>query len=221
MKRSLAAPTVETRVHYWPGLIDMLTSMLMFLLLLYFVESNFGSASAQLAIARQKQAQFVAAFRQEFSAEIAAAQVADSADLSLLQIRFGDGVLFDPGSYQLHPRGAELLRRLASVFHQVDEAAAGALYEQIQVEGHTDDLPFRRPTYPRDNWELSTARATTVMRFLTGGSRALEEQRFSVNGYAQNRPVSELRGRNRRIEVRIYFSGRLSGTAASAAPGTR
>ena len=217
MKRTLAALTVETRVNYWPGLIDMLTSMLMFFLLLYFVESNFGSASAQLAIARQKQAQFVEVFRQEFSAEIAAGQVADSADLNLLQIRFGDGVLFDPGSYRLHPRGAGLLRRLASVFHQVDGTAAGALYEQVQVEGHTDDLPFRRPAYPRDNWELSTARATTVMRFLTGGSRALEERRFSVNGYAQNRPVSERRSRNRRIEVRIYFSGRLAGAAAAGA----
>jgi chemotaxis protein MotB len=214
MKRSLAAPTVETRVNYWPGLIDMLTSMLMFFLLLYFVESNFGSASAQLAIARQKQAQFVAVFRREFGAEIAAGQVADSADLNLLQIRFGDGVLFDAGSYQLHPRGADLLRRLASVFHQVDGAAAGELYDQVQVEGHTDNLPFRRPAYPRDNWELSTARATTVMRYLTGGSQALEERRFSVNGYAQNRPVSDLRGRNRRIELRIYFSGRLSGASA-------
>lgn len=207
MKRSPAAATVETRVNYWPGLVDMLISMLMFFLLLYFVESNFSSASAHLAIAQQKQAQFVTVFRQEFGAEIAAGQVADSAVLNLLQIRFGDGVLFAPGSYQLHPRGARLLRRLATVFHRVDAEAAGALYDQVQVEGHTDGLPFRRPAYPRDNWELSTARATTVMRFLTGGSRRLEERRFSVNGYAQNRPVSGRHSRNRRIELRIYFSG--------------
>ncbi|MFL5539157.1 MAG: flagellar motor protein MotB [Longimicrobiaceae bacterium] len=218
MKRALAAHGVSTRVNYWPALIDMLTSMLMFFLLVYFVESNFGSASAQLAIARQKQSQFVAVLHREFAAEIAAGQVADSANLNLLQIRFGDGVLFAPGSYELHPRGAALLARLRTVFHQVDGPGRGRLYDQIQVEGHTDDLPFRRPAYPRDNWELSTARATSVMRFLTRGARPLEERRMSVNGYAQNRPVSGRRSRNRRIELRIYFSGQLPAAPAPDAP---
>jgi flagellar motor protein MotB len=208
MKRALASSLVNTRVHYWPGLVDMLTSMLMFFLLIHFVESNFSSASAQLALARQKQSLFTTVLHQEFAAEIAAGQVADSANLSLLQIRFGDGVLFEPGSYELHPRGAALLLRLRDVFHRVDGQGAGPLYDQIQIEGHTDDLPFRRPAYPRDNWELSTARATAVMRFLTRGRRPLEERRMSVNGYAQNRPVSGRRSRNRRIELRIYFSGR-------------
>jgi flagellar motor protein MotB len=209
MQRTPAASLVNTRVHYWPGFIDMLTSMLMFFLLIYFVESNFGSASAQLAIARQKQGLFASVLHREFAAEIAAGQVADSANLNLLQIRFGDGVLFEPGSYELHPRGAALLRRLRGVFQAVDATGEGPLYDQIQIEGHTDDLPFRRPAYPRDNWELSTARATSVMRFLTRGARPLEERRMSVNGYAQNRPVSGRRSRNRRIELRIYFSGRL------------
>lgn len=218
MKSSLAAQGVNTRVHYWPGLIDMLTSMLMFFLLIYFVESNFSSASAQLAIARQKQALFGSVMHQELAAEIAAGDVSESTNLNLLQIRFGDGVLFAPGSYELHPRGAALLRRLRTVFHLVDGRGDGLLYEQIQVEGHTDDLPFRRPSYPRDNWELSTARATAVMRFLTRGAEPLDEGRMSVNGYAQNRPVSERRSRNRRIELRIYFSGRLAGDAAAPAP---
>jgi flagellar motor protein MotB len=218
MKSALAAHGVNTRVNYWPGLIDMLTSMLMFFLLIYFVESNFGSASAQLAIARQKQAQFVSVLHQEFAAEIAAGQVADSANLNLLQIRFGDGVLFEPRSYQLHPRGAALLGRLRTVFHRVDGRGEGRLYDQIQVEGHTDDQPLRGTAYPRDNWELSTARATSVMRFLTRGAQPLEERRMSVNGYAQNRPVSERRSRNRRIELRIYFSGRVAGAAAPSTP---
>jgi flagellar motor protein MotB len=215
MKSTPAAATVDTRVNYWPALIDMLTSMLMFFLLIYFVESNFSSASAQLAIARQKQAQFVGVLHQEFAPEIAAGQVADSADLNLLQIRFGDGVLFEPGRYHLSPRGAALLRRLATVFHRVDLAASGPLYQQIQVEGHTDDLATRHAEYPRDNWELSTARATAVMKFLTRGSRPLEERRMSVNGYAANRPVSTRRSRNRRIEIRIYFSGQLPRPAAA------
>lgn len=211
MKTTLAAPSIDTRVNFWPGLIDMLTSMLMFFLLLYFVEHNFNAASAELAIAKQKQARFVSVLHEEFSDEMRAGQVGDSTQLNLLQIRFGDGVLFEPGSYQLHPRGAALLRRLATVFQRVNVASSGPLYEQIQIEGHTDDLPFRRPDYPHDNWELSTARATAVMKFLTHGDRPLEERRMSVNGYAQNRPVGTRRSRNRRIEIRIYFSGRPPG----------
>lgn len=209
MEHATGRRGVRTRVNYWPGLIDMLTSMLMFFLLVYFVESNFSSASAQLAAAREKQARFVAVLREEFAEEIRSGQVEASPELNLLQVRFGDGVLFEAGRYELHPRGAALLRRLAAVFHRVDGGAGEVLYDQIQVEGHTDDLPFRRAAYPRDNWELSTARATAVMRFLTRGPDGLEEGRMSVNGYAQNRPVSERRSRNRRIEVRVYFSGRL------------
>ncbi|HEX8455038.1 MAG TPA: OmpA family protein [Longimicrobium sp.] len=216
MHTTRGAPTVHTGINYWPGLIDMLTSMLMFFLLIYFVEHNFSSASAELAVARQKQARFVAVLHEEFAHEIRNGQVADTAVLNLLQLRFGDGVLFEPGRYELHPRGAALLRRLAIVFQRVDVAAAGPLYQQIQVEGHTDDLPFRRSSYPHDNWELSTARAMSVMKFLTRGARPLEERRMSVNGYAQNRPVSKRRNRNRRIEIRIYFSGQRSGTDSPA-----
>jgi len=72
MRNALAGSLVNTRAHYWPGFIDMLTSMLMFFLLIYFVESNFSSASAQLAVARQKQALFVSVLHEEFAAEMAA-----------------------------------------------------------------------------------------------------------------------------------------------------
>lgn len=203
-----AASALHTRINYWPAMIDMLTSLLMFFLLIYFVEHNFSAGSAELFVARQKQAQFADILEREFSREIAAGQVAYSADLKRLQIRFGEGVLFRPGEHELLPQGKRLLGRLTRVFHSLDPRGA-QLYEQIQVEGHTDDVPARRPYYPHDNWELSTARATSVLRYLTRGARhPLDEQLMSVNGYAENRPVSRTRSLNRRIEIRIYFSGR-------------
>lgn len=215
MSTARAASALHTRINYWPAMIDMLTSLLMFFLLIYFVEHNFSSASAELAIARQKQAQFAGELQREFSREIAAGQVAYTADLKLLQVRFGEGVLFRPGEHELLPQGRRLLGRLAGVFGGLDERGA-QLYEQIQIEGHTDDVPARRRDYPHDNWELSTARATSVLRYLTRGARQpLEEGRMSVNGYADNRPVSRDRDLNRRIEIRIYFSGR---PAAGARP---
>lgn len=209
MMRATHAPlTVDTRVNFWPALIDMLTSILMFFLLVFFVEQNFSSASAELAFARQKQAGFRSVFRGEFRDEIAAGQVADSAELNQLRIRFGDGVLFEPGRYELSPRGRALLERLARVFHGVD-ASGTHLYDHIQIEGHTDDTGMEHGAYPRDNWELSTARAMSVLKYLTRrATPPLRERRMSVNGYAQNRPISERRSRNRRIEIRIFFSGR-------------
>jgi flagellar motor protein MotB len=195
-------------VNFWPALIDMLTSILMFFLLVSFVEHNFSAASAELAFARQKQAGFQFVFHNEFHDEIASGQVADSADLNQLQIRFGDGVLFEPGRYELSPQGERLLERLARVFHGVD-ASGTRLYDQIQIEGHTDDMEMQHGTYPHDNWELSTARAMSVLKYLTRRAHPpLRERRMSVNGYAQNRPIAQRRSRNRRIEIRIFFSGR-------------
>jgi len=215
MSTHRAASALHTRINYWPAMIDMLTSLLMFFLLIYFVEHNFSSGSAELAIARQKQALFGRVLGQEFAGEIAAGQLAYSADLKLLQIRFGEGVLFRPGDHELLPQGRRLLGRLASVFHSVREPGA-QLYEQIQIEGHTDDVPARHTRYPHDNWELSTARATSVLRYLTRSvRRPLDEGLMSVNGYADNRPVSRDRNLNRRIEIRIYFSGK----PGPAAPG--
>lgn len=212
MSTHRAASSLHTRINYWPAMIDMLTSLLMFFLLIYFVEHNFSAGSAELAVARQKQAQFAAGLKREFPGEIAAGQVAYSADGKLLQVRFGEGVLFRAGEHELLPRGRRLLERLANVFQAVDGGGA-QLYEQIQIEGHTDDVPARRPYYPHDNWEISTARATSVLRYLTRGRHRLDAGLMSVNGYADNRPVSDDRGLNRRIEIRIYFSGRSAPAA--------
>jgi len=83
-------------------------------------------------------------------------------------------------------------------------------YKQIQVEGHTDNFPVTsRSVYPRNNWELSSARAIAMMEFLTQNSR-LNPKIFSVNGYGEYRPVApnqtaEGRALNRRIEILIFW----------------
>jgi chemotaxis protein MotB len=210
MKTIHGAPTVQTAINYWPALIDMLTSMLMFFLLIYFVEHHFSAGSAQLAAARQRQARFADSFRREFQAEIAAGDIRATSDLKILQIRFGERVLFRSRRSDLLPGGQDLMQRLARVLNEVDDGRGGEVYEQIQIEGHTDDVPLNQAFYPHDNWELSTARATEVLMFLTRrATPRLSEARMSVNGYAQTRPVDRRRrAPNRRIELRIYFSGK-------------
>lgn len=119
-------------------------------------------------------------------------------------IRFDDRVLFPSGSNQLVGEGAILLRHVGAVLGPIDN--------HVSVEGHTDSVPTRRTTWPT-NWELSTARATTVLRHLldVGG---LPAPRLSATGYADTRPRASNRdevGRrqNRRVEVVVVIEGLL------------
>jgi flagellar motor protein MotB len=205
---SFRAPTVDTEVNFWPGIIDMLTSLLMFFMLIYFVEHNVNPASLATEIARQKQQRFDKIFEAEFAEEIRRGAIGLQPDVNLLQITFGEGILFQSGHYALQPHGEAMLRRLASVIHRLDATSKSRLYDQIQIEGHTDSTAMERPSYPHDNWELSTARALSVLRFLSERCHPpLEKRQLSANGYADTRPVHKQHARNRRIEIRIYFSG--------------
>jgi chemotaxis protein MotB len=113
-----------------------------------------------------------------------------------------DRVLFDSGESVLKSEGMPLLGEVSSLL-QVDKR------HPILVEGHTDDVPINTPQYT-SNWELSTARATQVTRYLIG--RGVSERRFGAAGYADIHPLASNatatgRARNRRVEVvlqRIY-----------------
>lgn len=100
----------------------------------------------------------------------------------------------------------------------VEEEALGLLQEvaghlreynnPVRVEGHTDDLPIRSRDFP-SNWELSTARATRVLRFLVE-RYGLDARRASALGFAQYRPLGPNdtpagRARNRRVDI-VFLS---------------
>ncbi|GAK12965.1 flagellar motor protein MotS [Geomicrobium sp. JCM 19039] len=78
---------------------------------------------------------------------------------------------------------------------------------QIEVEGHTDNRPIETYRYP-SNWELSAARASSVIRYLIDGGDSLQEDRFLAKGYADTRPMvpndsRENMQENRRVVVMI------------------
>lgn len=109
-----------------------------------------------------------------------------------------DDVLFPSGSAAMSPHGTELLGELRGVL-QVDRE------HPIAVDGHTDSQPIATPRFP-DNWELSTARATSVVRGLAGP--ALSPSRFSATGHAAEQPRSSNasdagRRANRRVEISL------------------
>jgi len=112
-----------------------------------------------------------------------------------VSVRIIDKMLFEPGSAELKEQARPLLDKLAAV---IEESPFN-----IMVEGHTDDIPIRTALYP-SNWELSTARAVSVVKYFIG--KEVDPQKLSAAGYAENHPVTpnispENRQKNRRVEV--------------------
>ena len=120
-----------------------------------------------------------------------------------LTINMVDRVLFDSGQAQIKPAGIKVLKQVGDVLNKITD-------KQIRIEGHTDNVPISVKLQERfkTNWELSTARATTVVRYLIdhGG---VDRQYLSAVGYADTHPIAsndseEGRSSNRRIEIVLY-----------------
>ena len=135
-----------------------------------------------------------------------------------LTVNILDRVMFDSGEADLKPAGAAVLRKVAAVLAQHPNI-------KVHVIGHTDNVPIRasaRNRFP-SNWELSTARATAAVRFLTEVA-GVDPRRLGAVGYGEFRPVAENatpegRARNRRIAITI-LSEELVGADTAPAPST-
>ncbi len=121
-------------------------------------------------------------------------------------LTFGSEALFESGSADLNAEGRRFLATLGRSI-----AAEGVqTLQEISVAGHTDDVPARGTRFA-SNWELSTARATEVVRFLAESGVDPEDVMLSATGYGQYAPVfrehtAKARARNRRIEMRLVYS---------------
>ena len=120
-----------------------------------------------------------------------------------LTINMVDRVLFDSGQAQVKPAGVKVLKPVSDVLNKISD-------KQIRIEGHTDNVTISSKLQDRfkTNWELSTARATTVVRYLIdqGG---VDRQHLSAVGYADTHPLAsneteQGRASNRRIEIVLY-----------------
>ncbi len=127
--------------------------------------------------------------------EIKITQLADR-----LEVRLTDKILFPSGEAALTPEGLKILERVGNIIKKEDDKI-------IRVEGHTDNVPI----HPRlqkqfaSNWELSTARATNVVRFFQEKIN-IPPERLEAIGLAEYHPVASNkskagRGKNRRIEI--------------------
>jgi chemotaxis protein MotB len=117
-----------------------------------------------------------------------------------------DRVLFDSGAADLKPQALPVLAQVAELLRSKST-------QPVMVEGHTDPVPINGSVFPT-NWELSTARASRVVRSLIAGG--VPAGRLSAAGYAALHPIATNattagRSRNRRVEIVLLRSGRGGG----------
>jgi chemotaxis protein MotB len=107
-----------------------------------------------------------------------------------------DDLLFASGQATLSNGAASLMDKISQLLQLAGE-------HPIDVEGNTDNVPIHSSQYP-SNWELSTARASTVVRYLVG--QGIAASRLTAMGYADEHPIASDataagRARNRRVEI--------------------
>lgn len=118
---------------------------------------------------------------------------------------FQSEVLFASGSAELGKEGREKLASLASTLKEIAKKIPSEINWVLRVDGHTDDLPISTKQFP-SNWELSTARAISVVKFLI--SQGIPPSRLAAAGFGEFQPLDnaetpEARKRNRRIEMKL------------------
>lgn len=113
-----------------------------------------------------------------------------------LVISLAEAAFFDSGSAAVKPESRELLDKVAALLSDVPN--------HIRVEGHTDNVPISNSRFP-NNWELSTARATSIVTYLITNF-GYPPDRLSAAGYGEYRPIAsndtpEGRALNRRVDI--------------------
>jgi chemotaxis protein MotB len=118
---------------------------------------------------------------------------------------FQSEVLFETNVADLQPEGERQLAELAESLREIIGMIPPEIDWVLQIDGHTDNRPIRTPRFP-SNWELSTARAASVVKFLA--SQGLPTNRLAAAGYGEYHPIAAgddraSRARNRRIEIKL------------------
>jgi chemotaxis protein MotB len=118
---------------------------------------------------------------------------------------FQSEVLFAPGQADIGPTGQSQLAQLAVALADIAAKIPDDINWVLQVDGHTDNLPVRAGRYT-DNWDLSTERALSVVRFLV--LQGVPAKRLAATGYGEFQPLANGdsvadRRLNRRIELKI------------------
>lgn len=164
-------------------------------------EKSVTTRVAESARRLQAKQTFVFQFRRSMEHELANATIVLIDEGDRIVIRFPDATAFSVGSASLAPAFVPTLDRIASVL----KATKGRLV----VSGHTDDTPISTERF-RSNWDLSAARAVSVVHYLIDKGH-IAPDRITAQGFADSRPLVNndspaARAKNRRVEISIEIT---------------
>nr|WP_278526770.1 peptidoglycan -binding protein [Brucella anthropi] len=119
---------------------------------------------------------------------------------------FQSEVLFPTGSADINPAGQDEMKKLADAVIQLNQEIPDDINWVLRVDGHTDNVPLTGTGRFRDNWELSSARATAVVKFLI--ANGVPANRLVAAGFGEYQPLdasdtADARSKNRRIELKL------------------
>ncbi|MCK6410416.1 MAG: OmpA family protein, partial [Thauera sp.] len=150
--------------------------------------------------------QELARYRSEFFGRLQAV-LGKRKDVQIVGDRFvfSSEVLFPSASDEVSADGMIQLTRLAETLKALATDMPGDLPWVLQVDGHTDRRPISNARFP-SNWELSTARALAIVKFLR--SQGIPPERLAATGYGEFHPLDarnteDAHARNRRIELKL------------------
>ncbi|MFT6188522.1 MAG: chemotaxis protein MotB [Oleispira sp.] len=128
-------------------------------------------------------------------------QVSVTLDAQGVKIEFANVALYESGSADIKSEAISTLKEVTQVIRETSHKT-----HMVEVEGHTDDVPIHTEKYP-SNWELSSVRATNIVKYLL--AQGIEKERLKAAGYADSRPkegidnlpLNQQRQGNRRVVV--------------------
>lgn len=160
----------------------------------------------RLNLALANKVEELARYRSEFFGRLREV-LGDRPDVRIVGDRFvfQSEVLFEPGSAELGEAGKAQVARVGQTLRELLARIPNDLNWVLRVDGHTDRVPIRTPQFP-SNWELSTARAIAVVKFLV--EQGLPAERLAATGFGEFQPLDprddeQSRRRNRRIELKL------------------
>lgn len=169
-------------------------------------QAQIADLGRRLNLALAARVEELARFRSEFFGRLRQV-VGERADVRVVGDRFvfQSELLFPSGAAELEPEGREQMGRLADALAEISRRIPTDLPWVLQVDGHTDRRPIATALFP-SNWELSTARAVSVVKFLS--SRGIPAERLVAAGFGEFQPLDGRDDeigwrRNRRIEIKI------------------
>ena len=169
-------------------------------------QAKIADLGQRLNVALAKKVQELARYRSDFFGKLKEA-LGNRSDFEIVGDRFlfPSDVLFDTGSSLLRPEATFQLDKLAAALNELETKIPSDIAWVMRIDGHTDIRPIATVEFP-SNWELSSARAISVVRYLMG--QGVPANRLVAAGFGEFQPIEggeseQALAKNRRIELKL------------------